>query len=118
MLLLINSHLTWSNHCRSVCSKAAGFEKKNILLFYTAAKSCVYFALGSSYAPAVLLSGMATSLSEGYIDSRISRSVLPTGCAIVNSTPRVIHTDIWISRFDWPSIMNRLTVSCLATIFI
>ncbi len=121
--VVINSRLTWSDHCKSVCSRATGvlnLLRRKLYCCSSVAKSHAYCAL---ILPMFLYSYQVwlphyqkDILVLESIQKRAARwicnSRLDPSCCSWDPT-----SDICISRLGWPSIMTRLTVSCLLFLF-
>ena len=121
--VVINSRLTWSDHCKSVCSKAArvlNLLRRKLYCCSSVAKSRAYSAL---ILPMFLYSCQVW-LPHYQKDILVLESVQKRAARwVCNSRLNLSHyswsptSDSCISRLGWPSIMTRLTVSCLLFLF-
>ena len=121
--IVVNNHLTWSDQCRSVCSKATGvlnLLRRKLYCCSTTAKSCAFCALVLpilQYFCRVLLSHYQQDISILELVQRwaahwVCNSKLNPSCCSWSPS-----TDICISRLGWPFIMNRFTASCSLFLF-
>ena len=121
--VVINSRLTWSDHCKSVCSKAArvlNLLRRKLYCCSSVAKSRAYSAL---ILPMFLYSCQVW-LPHYQKDILVLESVQKRAARwVCNSRLNPSHyswsptSDSCISRLGWPSIITRLTVSCLLFLF-
>lgn len=121
--VVINGHLTWSDHCKSVCSKATrvlNFLRRKLYCCSSVAKSRAYSAL---ILPLFLYSCQVW-LPHYQKDIMVLESVQRRAARwVCNSqlNPSCYSwthsSDVCISRLGWPSIMARLTASCLLFVF-
>ena len=121
--VVINSRLTWSDHCRSVCSKAArvlNLLRRKLFCCSTSAKSRTYCVLvlpifqyscqvwRPHYQKDILILESVQKRAARWV----CNSQLNPSCYSWSPS-----SDLCLSRLGWPSIMNRLTVSCLLFLF-
>ena len=118
--IVINNRLTWSDQCRSVCSKATGvlnLLRRKLYCCSTTAKSRAFSVLILQYSCHVWLPHYQKDISIlESVQKRAARWV----CNSKLNPSRYSwnpSTDICICRLGWSSIMNRLTVSCLLFLF-
>ena len=121
--VVINSRLTWSDHCKAVCSKAGrslNLLRSRLYCWSSVAKSWAYTAFilpvfqysCQVWLPHYKKDNFALELVQRRAARWVCNNQLDPSC-YSRSPP----SDVCISRLGWPSIMTRLIVFCLLFVF-